>query len=1319
MIDGTPAEYNKLYTECWKYESNERPNMQEVVTVLEATISSEQNDVTIYDFNEKKELKKYQSNSSSSKGTIDINDDLINDITSLNIVSEIIKQSENVSSSVSNQAMKPTLDDISVYNNDLINDIIFLNAESGIIMESKNSMPNVSNQITEPSVDDTCVYKNQLLLELEKDGFTTSDDKAEELIKNLTKPKYLHALKLLIENLRNNFSSQILINSLKSLANPDLFDYYSKDYMARLELHLRTWIAVLERIQFSQPPIILSKDLQDKVYNSLMKFSEIYYKTTQVVDNNLKLNFRQEKDEMYSNYNINFLLIYLRDTLTSLRENETWFQELFKKIKELLKTILNIIPSSKAAIPNNDCTILSLLNQARQSLSFKYPVASYYINWRIMLIIQHNLFIWSEGSEKIINKKFGELVLMEYIWSFLEIEWNDVSEKSILDSQTKFDEVSNKITKALQNAGGFLNDITGNEPLALPHTLWFGILDLAQNLIQKSSRIATCGLCYYLAIESLNKAPSSFIQFKSIELLLHLYNIDNRMFSMIEIDFDQYTQKLNENNLTDPIEKFQNLLAFVKEKYFEDLKILSNNTGKGKSLNQNSYLKKEQTSNSNILDVIADEITCPISSEPTDQLCILKCQHILALSNFKKLKQKICPNCREKIEDNDIRYLPQNSIYKNLYTKFFESGHILPSIELENSDQLYDSDDSDNSEVELILTKKKKFMNSIIKLNLNISSSLLSRITKKQHPTYQNIIKEINEKHYEKAESLCKEFLNFFPKSYSLRCILAYIYRCLNNFEQAHLYLEKAINLNPKKPVAYFICGEIYFRQNRYDEAIDNLKKSLDYKAKLLNNLYIILGNSYLLRNQINDYIAAAENYNISLKNDSKNYLCLKNCAYSYEKQENYLNALMILDKLLNINKKDSLVLCYYGEILYNMKQYSKAILYFTKANTIDPENIHNLNKRAIAYYILQEYDKVLLDLDKIIQLDPSNSSAYYLKSLTYYTKNDINNVTILFEKYTELLKLPSSDSNILANIQLFHLEHLLNKNSSKDLNNILTKINQIPNISEDKLLLLIRCKILIELNKYYEAKEDLDMLFSDKYHTYYYYKAFSYVHLLQKHSDFWSYLYKVCKINKCDFTKFGIINEFSKYMYGEKEVYFISNLTNLNSKLCQFQESDLSSLSGLVLCSKNKKLRLDLPIIFNYFDYLIYKINVKKILSKDCFIKFIYIDKNNQSEHMLKYEDVSKLEGLGWIEYQNLTHNSYKFQLSIEINSIEMQIDYVRYGDEYKEITPIPDMSLMGYLLPDYHQFFSNVPETFKDKYFSSKEMENLLDLNDILRIL
>jgi tetratricopeptide (TPR) repeat protein len=486
--------------------------------------------------------------------------------------------------------------------------------------------------------------------------------------------------------------------------------------------------------------------------------------------------------------------------------------------------------------------------------------------------------------------------------------------------------------------------------------------------------------------------------------------------------------------------------------------------------------------------------------------------------------------------------LPQNSIYKNLYTKFFETGYILPENSSQIMDNQYDSDDSNNSEVDIILTKKKKFMNSIIKLNSNISlTSILPKITKKQHPTYQLIIKEINEKHYEKAETLCKEFLNFFPKSYSLRCLLAYIYRCLNNYEQAFLYLEEAINLNPKKPVVYFIRGEIFFWQNEYEDAINDLEKSLGYKAKI-NNLYIILGNSYLFNFYYDCYDNALKNYNIALKNYPNNYLCLKNCAYSYENKGDYLSALKILDILLSINEKDSLILCYYGEILCNMTQYSKAVLYFTKANTIDPENIHNLNKRAIAYYILQEYDKALSDLDKIIKLDPLNSSAHYLKSLTYYTKNDINNALISFKKFTELLK---SDDN-LTKIQLFHLEYLLKKNSSKDLNDMLTNINQVSNINKSESLLLIRCKIHIELRKYHEAKVDLDSLYKLTYCN----KWVTYIYLFQEYSDFWSYLYEDYKIDKYDFTGFGIINEFSKYMYKSKKIFkfiFILRLIIIN----------------------------------------------------------------------------------------------------------------------------------------------------------------------------
>jgi tetratricopeptide (TPR) repeat protein len=984
---------------------------------------------------------------------------------------------------------------------------------------------------------------NCILKKLEEGGFISLNDKAEELGKNLTKLENLYVLKLLIEDLKNKFSSQILIDLLKALTDHTSFDHHSPEIVVRLELHLRTFAAVLERICFSL--IVFGKEIRDKAYKSLAKFAEFHRKTTYVISEGLENNFRlvqfnpsQDKNDenvfQKRNYNIDFLLIHLRDTLHSLRDDETWIREMLRRVKECIKAALNA-PTSVSEIPKG---IPSILAHLRQGLSFKYPIASYYVGWRTMLIIQYNLCNLSKKSE--ISKKMEEMALIEYYWGNLEIEWTNV-----VDSQSKFDEVLNELVEVLRNTGSFFNDLVENEPLALPHTLWFGILDLAQSYIQKSTRKATYGLCYYLAIESLNKAPSSFIQFKAIEILLHLYNINNELFSMIKIDFDQHTQKLSENKSIESSVKFQNLLEFVKEKCLEDFAqlnidfILPDNDKKGKGKGKEKCLQKEQKQ---ILKEIADGMADPISYEPTDQLCILKCKHEISLNDLKRLKK--CPICREEIKDNEVKYLSQITIHKNLHQKFVEAN-----LQSEDLDQIknnqYDSDDSDNSEVEQILTKKKKFINAI-KLNSRVSiSSVFPTISKKQHPIYQNILKELDEKHYEKAECLCKEFLNFYPKSYSLRCILAYIYRCIINYKQAHLYLNEAIDLRQKEPIAYFIRGEICFRQNLYNTATSALIKSEECKAKI-NNLYVILGNSYLFSTEYEENyymksdirVTALDKFKIALQNDPNNYLCLKNCAYIYEKQKKYLNTLEMLDKLLSINKKDSLILCYYGEILRKLRRYNESIIYFTQAYEVDPENIPILINKIITYYILQKYDEALLEINKVIRLNSSNSIAYCYKGLIYYLTEDINNSIIAFKKCIELDPI-----NDLAKMQLYYLKIFTGKNNSINENNsIIKEISKISKTKNDKSLLFIRCKIHIELRRYSAAKLDLDRLFElDN-------EDISFVYLLRKYLDFWLYLSEVCKINDANFIKLGIVDKFNIYMFEGMYFFYVIILLLIKS---------------------------------------------------------------------------------------------------------------------------------------------------------------------------
>ncbi|CAB4427480.1 unnamed protein product [Rhizophagus irregularis] len=107
IIYGTPTEYSDLYTKCWKYEPSERPNILEVVSILESIISERK---YVIDNNIYKEKERYSqsylinpllntytymdsSNSTVSRESMGLNDDLVID----NIPSIVLSNS-NLSS---------------------------------------------------------------------------------------------------------------------------------------------------------------------------------------------------------------------------------------------------------------------------------------------------------------------------------------------------------------------------------------------------------------------------------------------------------------------------------------------------------------------------------------------------------------------------------------------------------------------------------------------------------------------------------------------------------------------------------------------------------------------------------------------------------------------------------------------------------------------------------------------------------------------------------------------------------------------------------------------------------------------------------------------------------------------------------------------------------------------------------------------------------------------------------------------------------------------------------------------------------------------
>ncbi|CAG8835112.1 20878_t:CDS:2, partial [Gigaspora margarita] len=271
-----------------------------------------------------------------------------------------------------------------------------------------------------------------------------------EKFKKWTSTHDIYSLKKIIED--NQISHKMIVESIKQLADSSVFDYYSIETISELELHLRTLIFKSKFEDFNpSPKSRILPDLaisnEDKVYK-----------------------------DVKCNYNIDFLLLHLRDTLHCMRDDENKFLEVWRRTKELLRKILGITPELiKIGISHGanlfiDNGIELLFKNLQETFTWKYPISSWYYEWRTLLELNFN--IQNFFQECSLPPNYGESLLLECLWHCVSKSWSTP--------------ISN--SESLTNKKHFVNNLLGMEPLAFPHSLWFGVLDITQELITKTQR---------------------------------------------------------------------------------------------------------------------------------------------------------------------------------------------------------------------------------------------------------------------------------------------------------------------------------------------------------------------------------------------------------------------------------------------------------------------------------------------------------------------------------------------------------------------------------------------------------------------------------------------------------------------------------------------------------------------------------------------------------------------------------------------------------------------------------------------------------------
>ncbi|PKC17722.1 TPR-like protein [Rhizophagus irregularis] len=767
-----------------------------------------------------------------------------------------------------------------------------------------------------------------------------SDDIINELLSGdlISNPKSLLKLNKLASEQPNQWTVRSLVRALEKLCDTKCYTYTSNDTAIILELHLRTFASVLEA--FIQSPAVLGRELREKLYKQLVEFNNIHNNISTVMEQGLNKTWRGtlrnlnvpdvelQTSGIKRNYNIFFLLIHLRDTLHSLSDDETRFREGWRRFKDFFKGILGMAPAVLTPIPADSASILTSWNKMRDAFGFKVPVSSWYKDWRLLLMLQQTLDSSYQEAGNHNLKKFGERMILEFLWFHI---------KKIISELTPSKDDDFEFSKILNNKKRLFAELYGMEPLSYPHTFWFGILDLAESVCASSTRSITLSLCYYLALESLNHAPNTFVRFKAIEILLSLQHRRKDWFVVVDADLKECGNKFQDQKKS----KFFGLVDGVKYKLVSREKLMKS-CGISNNLDDDfpAFTTTDiDRSGPSILSLLAQEMLCPVMLQITDQFYGLSCGHVISKGAFniyksyrsRKGKNLICSICRTVINEESLTLLPQTSTLNALSDKFVAAGLLsqtnISEYEISNPDTIMSDD-----------IKKSKSLND-----------------KSQNET--------NETTKKVTEQLITPTNPPDPLIIARECFK----QNPQNPQKALLILDKTLQNNEKAPLAYLERAKIYTHLRRYGEALYDVNNSLSLQSLQDDDDNI---EAYKLRSRLHFHM---KNYEQALQDIT----IVLNRIESYKIDEDYTYASSDLEAYE-----------LRGNIFMKIGSFTEAIADFTIVVENDKFNVMVLTNRGSLFREIRKYRESLEDLTKAIQLNPSFPFAKLQRGSVYCKLN-------------------------------------------------------------------------------------------------------------------------------------------------------------------------------------------------------------------------------------------------------------------------------------------------------------------------------------------
>lgn len=224
----------------------------------------------------------------------------------------------------------------------------------------------------------------------------------------------------------------------------------------------------------------------------------------------------------------------------------------------------------------------------------------------------------------------------------------------------------------------------------------------------------------------------------------------------------------------------------------------------------------------------------------------------------------------------------------------------------------------------------------------------------------------------------------------------------------------------------FFTKAYNYFKEKKYDEAIENLNLGLIHNKEFYYT-YLLFGMIYLKQNK---YEAARENLETCVKIAPKKEDALLKLSLYYRIKNNEEKEYEYIKKSYDINPKQYNSLLAFGKINIDRKDYDTAIEIFNKALELFPDRKEIMQGLARAFNDKGDREKCDMIIEDLLKENPNNVSYYELKSIVM--KNRFRNleakkqieIAIKIEPNNEKLKI----KQVVLEYYLEHYDTVINE---------------------------------------------------------------------------------------------------------------------------------------------------------------------------------------------------------------------------------------------------------------------------------------------------